>query len=374
LMIQRGRTGIAQYVFALVEALRSHTADYQLSLFVLEEDLPLFRFASDFVRTITVPERYRGALRNLVWHQTELPRLSRELSLDVLHLPSYRRLVWSQSIPSVATIHDLAPFRIKGKYDWKRMFYGRVVVKQLAHRQKKIIAISRFTAEDVHHFFGIPRSRITVIHNGIDHKRFSPGDRSSALQTVKHRHQLNHPFLLYTARIEHPAKNHLRLLRAFEEFKRVTGKPHELVFAGAEWHGSEVVSRAVEASPYSNSVRCLGFVPDPHLPDLYRAADLFVFPSLFEGFGFPPLEAMACGCPVLSSDRGALGEVVADAARIVDPESTEEIADGIREMLEPVSRNEWIHRGLIRSKTFDWGLNAEATLRVYQAAAGGAGS
>src|ERR1043165_3564198 len=166
-VIQRGKTGIAQYLFALLRAFLPHTDELRFVLFVLEEDLPLFEFVGDRMQLVAVPERFRPPVKNIFWHQRHLPGLARAHKLDVLHVPSYRRLLWRRPCPLVATIHDLAPVRVAGKYDWKRMFYGRVVARRLARRQNEIIAISENTSRDVHHFFGIPNDKITVIHNGI---------------------------------------------------------------------------------------------------------------------------------------------------------------------------------------------------------------
>src|SRR5258706_4377578 len=133
-VIQRGKTGVAQYVFALLRALKPFTREHNFVPFVLEEDLPLFDYLEGSMEIVPVPERFRPPVRNILWHQFHLPALARRRQLDVLHVPSYRRLLWRRPCPLVATIHDLAPFHIAGKYDWKRMFYGRVLVKRLAHR------------------------------------------------------------------------------------------------------------------------------------------------------------------------------------------------------------------------------------------------
>src|SRR5262249_5740145 len=148
-------------------------------------------------------------------HQLTLPRLARELGLDVLHVPSYRRLLWPRPCALVATIHDLAPFRLPKKYDALRMFYGRVVVRRLAHRQDAIGPVRRDTANDVARFFQIDPARLTVVHNGLDHARFTPEGAAGARAAIAQRHGLQPPFLLYVARLEHPAKNHARLIAAF---------------------------------------------------------------------------------------------------------------------------------------------------------------
>src|SRR5262249_55543884 len=214
-VIQRGKTGIAQYVFALLRAFLPFANENEFVLFVLEEDLPLFDFAKENMRIVPVPERFRPAIKNILWHQTALPRVARELQLDVLHVPSYRRLLWSKPCPLVATVHDLAPFRVSRKYSPARMFYGRVIARRLAQRQDRIIAISANTASDIAKFFTIPRERIAVTYNGLEHDRFFPGAREKAQAEAARQFNLHSPFFLYIARLEHPAKNHVRLISAF---------------------------------------------------------------------------------------------------------------------------------------------------------------
>jgi glycosyltransferase involved in cell wall biosynthesis len=365
-VIQRGQTGIAQYVFALLRALLPYSAENQFVLFVLEEDLPLFDFVREKMQIVAVPEKFRPPIRNILWHQRALPRLARSLQLDVLHVPSYRRMLWSGPCPLVATIHDLAPFRLRKKYSWSRMFYGRVVARRLAQRQDAVIAISQNTERDLRQFFKIPPGRVRVIHNGLEHDRFFPGSREQALAEVARRHHLRAPFFLYIARLEHPAKNHVRLISAFNEFKSATHSDWQLVFGGSDWHGAEAIHSAARKSPFSSDIRLLGFVADEDLPNLYRAADVFVYPSLYEGFGMPPVEAMACGCPVISSDRGSLGEIVGDAAAIVDPEDVGSIAKQLRLLATDVSVRERLRKaGLEQAGKFDWNRTASETLAIY---------
>ena len=368
-VIQRGRTGIAQYVFALLRGFLPHTGNHEFVLFVLEQDRGLFEFAEGHMRIISVPERFRPPIRNILWHQAVLPRLIREQEIEALHVPSYRRLLWSGPCVLVATIHDLAPFHLGKKYDWARMFYGRVIARCLARRQDKIIAISDNTARDIAHFFKVDRARISVVYNGVEHSRFYPGSREQAQAEMAQRFKLHAPYFLYVSRLEHPAKNHVRLISAFNQFKSATRSDWQLVLSGSDWHGAEVIRTAVQQSPFEQDIRLLGFVDNAELPDLYRAAEVFVYPSLYEGFGMPPVEAMACGCPVICSNRGSLGEVVGDAASIVNPEDVDSIAKQLVLMaVDQKARERLRAAGLSQAKRFDWNRTATDTLSVYSGA------
>lgn len=368
-VIQRGKTGIAQYLFALLRAMVPHLNGHRLTLFVLQEDLPLFEFIEPHAELIGVSETARPPLKNILWHQAVLPGLARRQHLDVLHVPSYRRMLWPRPCPLVATIHDLAAFQVKGKYDWKRMFYGRVVARRLARRQDRIISISENTARDLTRFFRLSPSRLAVVYNGVDHERFSPGSRAQARAEIQSRYHLSRPFFLYVARLEHPGKNHLRLISAFEEFKGATHADWELVLAGSDWHGADLIHDAVRNSSFANDIRCLGFVPDSGLPDLYRAADVFVYPSLYEGFGMPPLEAMACGCPVIASGRGSLGEVLGQAAALVEPEDIHTMARQLYILAMDASvRNQFRAAGMAQASQFNWTRTALETLQQYERA------
>jgi glycosyltransferase involved in cell wall biosynthesis len=365
-VMQRGKSGVGQYILALTRALLAHADDVNFHLLALEEDLPLFDFAREKMRIVPVAEKWRPAVKNILWHQTVLPRLIADHQIDVLHVPSYRRMVRRAPCRLVSTIHDLAPFHVRGKYDIARMFYGRVVVKRLAKKQDQVIAVSTNTARDVQRFFGIRMEEQQVILNGIDHSRFHPGDAAGARAYAGGRWGLTKPFFLYVSRLEHPAKNHVRLIEAFERFKMRTDSDWQLVLAGSDWHGAEQIHAAVKASPYAADIRTLGFVEDTVLPDLYRASSCMVYPSLFEGFGLPPVEAMACGTPVISSIAGSLDEVVGNAAQIVNPEDVLDIAEALQLLATSEERRAHLVRaGLENARRFDWAKNAEQVMAAY---------
>lgn len=367
--MQHGRSGVGQYVLSLVRALLPAAARHEFTLFALEKDVPLFAFADGPMRIVPVSERVRPPIRDILWHQTTLPALVRRHGIDVLHVPSYRRMLWPRPCALVSTIHDLAPFHMAGKYDPARMFYGRVVARRLAARQDEIIAVSRTTARDVEALFQVPAKCLTIIPNGLDHGQFLAGSQSVARSAVCTPRGLLGPFFLYVARLEHPAKNHAGLIEAFNRFKASTGSNWKLVLVGSDWHGAATIHELARASPFAGDIVLVGFVPSSDLADWYRAADVFVFPSFYEGFGLPPVEAMACACPVLSSSSGALEETVSGAAGHLEPLDIEQIqAQLARAATDPAWLDQLRVAGLSRARAFDWKTTAEATLGVYERA------
>ncbi len=195
---------------------------------------------------------------------------------------------------------------------------------------------------------------------------FSRPHREQAQPNSSRKYNLQSPFFLYVARLEHPAKNHVRLISAFNQFKSATGSDWLLVFGGSDWHGADAIHAAAGQSPFAADIRSLGFVADQDLPNLYRAADVFVYPSLYEGFGMPPIEAMACGCPVISSTRGSLGEIIGNAAATVDPEDVGSMAKQLALLANDANLRERLARaGLVQAKNFDWNRTASETLFTY---------
>jgi len=363
---QRGRSGVASYLFGLLDGFQAIDAPIHIALLGLAKGQNLFTRWMDRCEWVPVGERHRPAVRNIWWHQTALRRTLREIKADLLHIPSYRRIVWKPPVPQVVTIHDCAAFNVKGKYDAARMFYGQQVARRLARGAEAITCVSHATAADVERHFGIPQDQQTVIWNGIDQGRFHPRDPED-ITAFRTRRQLGDtPYFLYLARLEHPAKNHVRLIAAFEKF--ATAHPERddlLLFGGADWHGAEEIHQRIADSPQRDRIRALGFVSNEDLPLWYAGATAMTYPSLFEGFGLPPIEAMACDCPVICSTRGSLGEVVGEAARIVEPEDTDDIAQALGELIGPEARANWQRRGRERAALFDWREAARQLAELY---------
>jgi glycosyltransferase involved in cell wall biosynthesis len=364
-VVQRGKSGVASYLFGLLDGLRAIHAPIELTLIGLADDKPLFEKWLDWCAWEPAPERWRPAARNVLWHQTLLRGVLKKLGADVLHIPSYRRIVWRPPCAQVVTVHDCAAFAVRGKYDAARMFYGRHIVTRLARQADALIAVSHATARDMERYFGVSADDVKVVWNGVDHDTFRPQAEARVRDELAARFAQARPYFLYLARLEHPGKNHVALIEAFELFAaRFPDRSEDLVFAGADWHGADTIHERIAASPFQNRIRSLGFLGKSDLPLWYSGAVAMVYPSLFEGFGLPPIEAMACGCPVICSPRGSLREVVGDAARLIEPEDIPGIASALGEMTAE-ERATWIPRGIARASLFAWEKAAEAVLGNY---------
>jgi glycosyltransferase involved in cell wall biosynthesis len=257
--------------------------------------------------------------------------------LDVLHFPLSVMIPPVASRSATTTILDVQHELLPQFFSRAELAYRRRVYRWSARRSRIVITISRHAAETIVERLGLASERVRPIHLGIDHDVFRPGDETRG------------EFLLYPARAWRH-KNHTRLFEAFAELRR-------------RHAGLELVLTAYEG-PVPEGVRSLGPVGRDELVELYRTAAALVFPSLYEGFGQPPLEAMACGCPVACSNVASLPEVVDDAARLFDPTSTEQIVAAVEDVLRDPAP--WSGRGLERAAKFTWEKTAEAHDAVYE--------
>jgi glycosyltransferase involved in cell wall biosynthesis len=365
-MIQGGRSGVGRYVIALSEALVREQPSVDLTIAGLDADRGLFPWLGD-ERWVSIPDRMSGGAANLAWHQTSLNHVLRSLRIELAHIPSYRRMMWHCVVPQVVTIHDCAPFVLRGKYDMLRGFFGRVIVPRMARRVQRIIAVSETTGKDVARYMQVPAAKITVVPNGIDHQMFYPPGAAEIAEFRRHK-QLTQPFFLYVARLEHPAKNHLRLIRAFESLADSGVFAGHLVLPGAPWHGSEVVEQAVAASAFRDRIRLEGFVDNADLPLWYAAAEALVFPSLMEGFGLPLLEAQACGTRIACADATSLPEVAGPAGILFNGLDVAAMSAAMARLvtMDAGERRRLEGDGMAWAARFTWSAHAAAAVTIYR--------
>src|SRR5581483_4265080 len=302
----------------------------------------------------------------------ECRAILRRHNCDLVHIPHLFWLPRTLPCPYVMTVHDL----LEHMY---RAHEGSGVMRslhfQLTRRVLKgaarILAVSKFTKTEIEKLFGIPSTSVDVVHNAID-PRFLHGHASDAdRQFLTQRYQITYPFLLYAGRIS-PHKNLVRIIEAFSALKAELDKEEKfpdlkLIIIGDELSKHPDLRRTVIRGGVQNDVRFLGFVPIEVLRIFYDAAKIFVFPSLYEGFGLPPLEAMAHGTPVVTSNTSSIPEVVGNAAVIVNPENVFEIRRALhRVLLDQTLRDKMKARSYEQSQQFSWHKSAARVLQVYE--------
>lgn len=364
-----GKSGISRYVIQLLRAFAADAGGDQLEVLLYESERELMLPAEHDFDVIGIGERWRSPLRNIAWHQLALPRLCRQRGYDALLLTAgNRRLVWRPPCPTIGVVHDLSSLHVKGKYDRARTFYIHSVLPRMIRKLTRVITISESSKRDIVGHARVPEEHVSVIPLGAD-ERFRPRPRAEAQAALDPAIGARPPYVVYVSRIEHPGKNHATLLRAWDQLKREADLPHQLLLAGGDWTRSEEVHAVHAGLEHREDVHFAGFVPDSAIPDLYAGAEMLVFPSLYEGFGLPILEAMSCGVPVACSNVSSMPEVAGEAAELFDPHSAEAICAAMRAVLEDPQRAEQLGRdGLARSEQFSWTTAAARTLEVVREA------
>jgi glycosyltransferase involved in cell wall biosynthesis len=357
-------SGVEYYALGLIRALTSidHRNQYVLLTnrpSVVQTHVP----SADNLQVIHVPRCQTRAGR-ILWEQTQLPSLAERLALDVLHCPSYICPLRRLSVPYVVTIHDTIAL---DHPEWctraNAMHFG-LLMGAAVRTAACVICVSSCAAEDLARRFPAMERKIRVIHPGLDDV-FTPSVDRERCERVQRRYGLSQAYVLYVGNIE-PKKNVMTLWLAQKRLRQ-RGLRHQLVIVGKRSWRSRPLLRLLRREAGESSVVLTGYVDRADLPCLYQMADAFVFPSLYEGFGFPPLEAMACGTPVVASNRGALAETLAQAALIVDPYDIDGIAEAVVALTRDSHlRDSCIRNGLKRRQDFDWSVAARETLAVYE--------
>jgi glycosyltransferase involved in cell wall biosynthesis len=359
------RAGIGRFVRALVSSLVALDAEDQ---FVLLHSSPnpgaeVRAPASPNVSTseFGLPERWL----TILWHRLRVPVPVEWATgpVDIFHAPDFV-LPPVRRARRVLTVHDLAFLLYPECADARLREYLMAVVPRSVRAADFVVADSANTLNDVICLLGADPARTAVVPGGVE-PRFRPAS-PEAVADLRSRLGLAEPFILSIGMIE-PRKNWQGLIRAYSMARARHGLPHRLVLAGPRGWLSDSIFEERDRSPFRNDVIFPGFVADDDLPALYTAADVFAFPSFYEGFGLPPLEAMACGTPVVVSDAASLPEVVGDAGLSVPAEDTAALADALeRALLDEALRGRLRAAGLARAATFGWSAAAEAMLTVYR--------
>ncbi len=362
----RQSAGIGRIIRGQIQALLALKPDFDIRLFV--------------VGAVTAQERARAPLplhtpplseRNMVrlWHRLHSPWPQVEWftggPLDLFHATDFV-LTPSQAQHQIVTVHDLAFLFYPEAAMPSLARYLKVVVPRSVRRADHLLADSHNTAKDLQEQWGIEPAGISVVQGAVDHTRFQPIEQPERLAGVRHRYGLgDRPFILGLSTLQ-PRKNFARLIEAFHLARQETNLPHRLVIGGGKgWLFDEIFAR-VQTLGLTDDVLFPGYITDADLPALYSAAEFFAFPSLYEGFGLPVLEALACGTPVLTANNSCLPEAGGAGAIYVDAQSVESMAAGITTLTTDAALRQRLRSaGLLHAAQFTWQRSAEQLLAAY---------
>jgi glycosyltransferase involved in cell wall biosynthesis len=351
--------GIGTYIRNLLRQLAQLDHQTEFVLLCRPEDVPWLASLGENLRPVAETSRNYSIIE-----QIRIPLALKREGVTLFHAPHY---VLPPLVPcrSVVTIHDCIHLMFP-QYLPNRLAlaYARASIVAAARRATRVLTVSESSKRDILRFVDIKPEKIDVIYNAYD-ERFTVEPREEDVDRVRERYQLHDEFVLYAGNVK-PHKNLERLIEAFHLVRR-RGLDHlKLVLIGDEISRYAALRRAVHRHQLHKYVRFLGYLPEETLAVMYRLAGVFVFPSLYEGFGLPPLEAMASGTPVVTSNVSSLPEVAGDAAVLVDPYDPKAIADGIYQVLtDDQFRRDLRARGAARARQFSWEQSVRRVREIY---------
>jgi len=364
---QERHTGVEEYTINLLKSLLKLDQDNKYKLFYNSHKTKSPAILGQFLKYNNVKLfkfQYPNKILNSSFRFLRKPKIDQMIGgVDIFFTPN---IIFSSvgNCKKVITFHDLSFERYPEFFSKKRkLWHNAVNPKMLANESDKIIVVSESTKQDLIELYGIHHDKIKVIYSGIESK-FSPVTDQKKLKEVKKKYNLPENFILYLGTLE-PRKNIEGLIFAFDRLKNIHNL--SLVIAGEEGWLYGNIYKAASSAKAKRNIQFAGFIDPKDKPALYSLAKLFVYPSFWEGFGFPPLEAMACGTPVITSHVSSLPEVVGEAGLLVDPYNINELSEAIYQVLTDENlRNNLKLKGVQRAKKFSWQKAAEETLKVFK--------
>ncbi|MEA2012943.1 MAG: glycosyltransferase family 1 protein, partial [Verrucomicrobiota bacterium] len=359
-----GKSGISEYINSTLKELSKKNS---VSLIISKSDAEIFPVPEGKnLKYIIYPNWLKKPILNMFWHLFILPFTIGMKKYDFVFLPAgNRRLFCYYNIPSIVTFHDLSQFHIEGKYDAFRMFYIKKIIPFFLKKADMIMSISESTKKDMLEFYNFPENKIMVNYESFDFETYNMNVSAGKDKVIAA--GLEKKYLLYIARIEHPGKNHLNLIKAYEQLPDKMKEQYDLALAGSMWSGGEKIKAYAEQSHDCDKIKFLGFVKKDLLPFLYKNASLYVFPSYYEGFGIPLLEAMNTGIPVVCSNTSSLPEIGGDATLTFNPAKPSEIKERIVEVLSDKNLYKKMkEKGLKNAAKFTWKKHITKIIGAYE--------
>ncbi len=364
------RSGVGRYIRDLINGLAQIDSNNEYVLFANSKvKNGILPGTKNFRKKLSLFPLQNAAGR-IMWEQLFLPIKLIQERVDIIHFPDQSYPILPLRCPSVITVHDLTYNVYPQTYTLAKRVYKNTVMRAAIARTDRIIVDAKNTKKDILETYNISEEKITVINCGLS-EMFKEISDSELLENTRKKFALPEHFILHVGTLS-PDKNLTGLLDAYAILKRKVGSLPKIVVVGPRGWLYESIFKKILRLRLKDDVVFLGYIEDIDLVHIYNLADIFVLVSLYEGFGFPPLEAMACGTPVISSDAGSLPEVVGEAALMVNPHDVEDLAKAVERLLvDSALRKELIKKGFARRKLFSWEETARKTLTIYQEAASG---
>ncbi|MDR2468498.1 MAG: glycosyltransferase family 4 protein [Spirochaetaceae bacterium] len=357
-----GVSGVGVYLTQILKRIPPSGNKYEL--FGWEFDRYAFTETAEKVEFIS-QGKINGKTANTLWHIFKFPQFALSRKYEVCFFPAaHRRLPLKFTCPSVGTVHDMAAYWGTRKTREHLGAILRVCLPDSLRQLDRIIAVSTWVKQELIDVAQVRESQIEVVPNGIDNTVYYPHSSDTEQKPIQP-FGFKRPYILYAARLHHPIKNHITLIKAFDIFKERTAFPHRIVFAGSDDHGADRIRAAAYTSKHRNDIFFTGNFPSVNLPGLYASASFAVIPSRYEGFGQSAIEAMASGIPVACARAAALPETAEHAALYFDPMDAEDMAD---RMVALATDSELYQQcraaGIERARNFSWDACAERTLQI----------
>lgn len=362
-------SGVSEYTLNLVKEILKLDTNNHYKLFYnsgrdVSKRMP--KFTGNYQ---IISKRYPNKIFNYLMQKTlHYPKIDQILGIDLFFMPHINFISLSPTCPSILTIHDLSYLKFKRFFSFrKNLWHALINTKNLIKRFDKIIAVSENTKNDLIELCHVKPEKIKVIYSAISKDYKIVEKNNEQLNKIKEKYSLPQNFILYLGTIE-PRKNIIGIIKAYEimQNKNKDLADYKLVIAGKQGWKNKNIIKIWQQSKYRNKIKFLDYIPCQDKVYLYNSACLFIYPSFYEGFGFPPLEAMACGIPVVTSFISSLPEVVGNAAIMVDPYNVNQIALAMEQVLtNPDLKNNLIKKGLAQASQFSWEKTAKQYLELF---------
>lgn len=359
------KEGLGVYLDNLLRELQEVDGSNEYFVFMPQSHRNGFDIHAANFSIVSMPDFAHHSEVNVLWHLSVYPLLLKRLHIDVLHLPEIRRIPAVKVCPTVMTIHDMVNVKIKGRVRGLRYLYYVTIIRYLPKVVDEICVVSGSTFRDVSKVIGQRDIRISLVYNGVS-DRFKPRPRRQAFERLA-KYDVPRKSILCVSRLEHPQKNHVTLLRAFAYLKQRRRLAHKLLLVGMRWTGHEVVLREIKRLNLDDDVKLYDYVPNEDLPFFYNVANFSVYPSLYEGFGLPVLEAMASGCPVIASNASSIPEITGNSALLFAPLDYKDLAEKIQALIDDNQlRHRLVQQGLEHASHFSWKTTAKRMVEIYE--------